>query len=71
LSLACSEEGNQDIVDQICEQYDFSDLDNLRLFVNGTWFDELEPLYNLGLSSQDVSNLYNTEITNSFGSYLQ
>ena len=56
----------------ICTDYDFSDLDALKLFVNATWYSE-DPTYlqNLqkatGLDSSETTKLFDTTDESSFG----
>jgi hypothetical protein len=42
LQPACSPDLTK--ANEICEQYDFSNLEDLRIFVNATWFNETSPL---------------------------
>ena len=47
----------------ICNEYDFSDLDALKLFVNATWYSE-DPTYLKNL--QDATSLDSTATTKLF-----
>jgi hypothetical protein len=63
--------GNTALEESICSKYDFSKVEDLRLFVNGTFYNE-ESLVTAatGMTSAMLSTFYNPAVTTSFGYYL-
>lgn len=59
-------------VNKICAQYKFSNLVDLRLFVNGTWFTDYGRVEAAtGLSEAQLNQFYDNTIPGSFGSVIQ
>ena len=49
----------QQEIQEVCSTYDLTDgLDNMRLWVNATWYDEKELMLNAGMSQECYDSVY-------------
>lgn len=64
---------NLTTINNVCTQYNFGNLDDLRFFVNGTWFGE-EAYNNVqtatGMNDAEMTKFYDPTDNNSFGNEL-
>jgi len=62
---------NLETINNTCQKFNFGQLEDLRFFVNGTWFGQnATVMAETGMNMTEMNNFYNASIVGSFGAEI-
>jgi len=62
---------NLTTINNACQKFNFGNLEDLRFFVNGTWFgSNATVMEQTGMNTTEMESFYNSSIAGSFGAQL-